>query len=292
MLTLSTPEVTYRKIGDKVVEQGSAALSWTTSDGDRVTIDPLGDVSSTGSRTIQPAPAPTAEGPVDQDLTYRLSVTNACGGTATRTATLHVVGSIEPAPAVTLASVFYPTNYPERSHPKLGLLPSQQNELAKAASTFENHEKYAQPNQLVVVGHADVRGSTKYNTALSQRRAELVKNYLVSQGIPANEIQIRADGKGKELSEQQVRKLQAQDPQSPPSWMNKREKATWLAYNRRVDIIREPVGQESAEAFPNDARGARILWERPQPSLKAVETITAQVPGSSQQTLASNVARQ
>jgi OmpA family protein/PEGA domain-containing protein len=291
-LTLSTPEVTYHKIGDTVVQHQSAILSWRTSDGNRVTLQPLGNVKANGSETVYPAPNQANPGPVDQDVTYSLYVTNACGGTATRTATLHVVGSIDPAPSVTLASVFYPTNYPERSHPKLGLLPSQRNELSKAASTFENHEKYSQPNQLVVVGHADVRGSVKYNMTLSQRRAELVKNYLISQGIPANKIEVRADGKGQELSQQQVQKLQAQDPQSPPAWMTKRQKATWLAYNRRVDIIREPVGQDSTEAFPNDARGARILWQRPQPSLKALETIAAQAAVPSKQTLASNLARQ
>jgi OmpA family/PEGA domain len=289
MLTLSTPEITYRKVGDKVVEQGSATLSWTTSDGNRVTIQPLGAVSSSGSRTVEPAPMQTAAGPVNQDVTYTLTADNPCGQTVSRTAKLHLVGSIEPAPAVTLASVFYPTNYPERSHPKIGLLASQKKELAEAASTFKNHEEYAQPNQLLVVGHADVRGSAKYNIALSHRRAELVKNYLISQGISASEIEVRADGKSQELSEQQVKTLQAKDPQSPPAWMSNHQKDTWLAYNRRVDIIREPNGQQSTKAFPNDAPNARLLWERPQPNLRAVETVAARTSSKSGQALASNV---
>jgi OmpA family len=289
MLTLSTPEITYRKVGDKVVEQGSATLSWTTSDGNLVTIQPLGAVSSSGSRTVEPAPTQTAAGPVNQDVTYMLKVANACGQTVSRTAKLHIVGSIEPAPAVTLASVFYPTNYPERSHPKIGLLPSQKKELAEAASTFKNHEEYAQPNQLLVVGHADVRGPAKYNLVLSRRRAELVKNYLISQGISASEIQVRADGKSQELSEQQVKTLQAKDLQAPPAWMTKHQKATWLAYNRRVDIIREPDGQQSTQAFPNDAPNARLLWERPQPNLRTVESVAARISSKSGQALASNV---
>jgi OmpA family/PEGA domain len=289
MLTLSTPEITYRKVGDKVVEQDSATLSWTTSDGNLVTIQPLGAVRSSGSRTVEPAPTQSAAGPVNQDVTYTLKVANACGQTVSRTAKLHIVGSIEPAPAVTLASIFYPTNYPERSHPQIGLLASQKKDLAEAASTFKNHEEYAQPNQLLVVGHADVRGSAKYNMALSHRRAELVKNYLISQGIPANEIQVRADGKSQELSEPQVKTLQAKDPQAPPAWMTKHQKVTWLAYNRRVDIIREPDGQQSAEAFPNDAPNARLLWERPQPNLRTVESVAARISGKSGQAMANNV---
>jgi hypothetical protein len=39
-----------------------------------------------------------------------------------------------------------------------------------------------------------------------------------------------------------------------------------------VDVILQPAGQQSAEAYPNDAKDARILWQRPAPSLKTVET--------------------
>jgi hypothetical protein len=287
MLTLSTPEITYKKIGDKVVEQGSATLTWSTSNGNRVTIQPLGTVSADGSRTIEAMPGENSTGPVNRDVTYALHAGNACGGTVTRTATLHIVGSIQPAPPVTLASLFYPTNYPDPSHPRVGLIPSQKKRLAEIAATFEKHEEYAQPNELMIVGHADVRGPAGYNVALSKRRAELVKAYLVSQGIAADDIEIRADGKGHELSKQQVQELQARDPQPPPEWMKEHRESTWMAYNRRVDVIREPVGQRSAEVYPNDVRGARIVWERPQPSLKAIETLVAGTHSSSTETVAS-----
>jgi hypothetical protein len=276
--------VTYHQIGDKVVEQGSAVLRWSTSNGNAVTLQLL-KVSSSGSQSIEATPDQTTTGPINRNVTYRLNVANACGGTATRTATLHIVGSIDPAPSVTLASVFYPTNYPDRAHPKVGLLSSQEKELAKAATTFKNHEEYAQPSELMVVGHADVRGPEKYNLALSQRRADLVKQYLVSQGISANDIKVRADGKDRQLDQQQVQKLQKQDPQEPPKWMTQRQKATWLAYNRRVDIILEPAGQQSTEAYPNDSPDARILWQRPEPNVKSIETAEA-ISASATQTQA------
>jgi hypothetical protein len=75
-------------------------------------------------------------------------------------------------------------------------------------------------------------------------------------------------------------KLQAQDSQQQPAWMKNKKKATWLAYNRRVDVILEPAGQESTEAYPNDAPDARILWQRPVPNLKAVETASKLAAGS------------
>jgi hypothetical protein len=53
--------------------------------------------------------------------------------------------------------------------------------------------------------------------------------------------------------------------------MKRDRKATWLAYNRRVDIVLEPQGQQSTEAYPDNAPDARILWARKEPSLKRVE---------------------
>jgi OmpA family len=271
-LSLSQPEVRYHKIGDKVVQQDSATLVWSAGNASQVTVNPVGSVSPTGSQTITATPDRNGDGPINEDVTYTLKATNACGGTATRSATLHIVGSIDPPPPVTLASVFYPTAYPEKEHPQVGLVASQQQLLAKAANTFKNNAQYDQGNKLMVVGHADVRGSEKYNLALSERRDEIVKEYLISQGIAPDRIETRAEGKDKELDQKKVEALQSEDTEKAPGWMSKNEKATWLAYNRRVDIILEPTGQESTEAYPNDAGDARILWQLPAPKLNAVET--------------------
>jgi hypothetical protein len=75
----------------------------------------------------------------------------------------------------------------------------------------------------------------------------------------AEKIEIRAEGKDSQLDEQRVEELQSQNTQQPQQWMTGRKKATWLAYNRRVDIILEPAGQESTEAYPNDTPDAHFL---------------------------------
>lgn len=271
-LALGRPEIRYHKIGDKVVEQDSTNLVWSSGNAERVTLDSDGAVSPVGSKEIMAMPEGTTEGPINRDVTYTLHVSNACGGTATRTATLHVTGSIDPPPAITLASVFYPTAYPEQDHPQVGLVASQEQILTKASDTFKNNAQYDQGNKLMIVGHADVRGSEKYNQALSQRRADAVKAYLISQGIAADKIETRAVGKDDQLDEKKVAELQSEDNQKPPEWMSEKEKETWLAYNRRVDIILEPTGQESTEAYPNNAKDARILWQLPAPKLDAVES--------------------
>jgi hypothetical protein len=271
-LSASEQEIHYHKIGDKVVQDDPVTLNWSASNADKVTITPLGTENTNGNATVTPAPTQTATGPVDEVLNYTLSASNGCGGAITKTAALHIVGSIDPAPPVTLASVFYPSNYPQAGKPDIGLLSSEKASLNEAATRFKTHEEYANDQiTLMVVGYADVRGPKDYNLQLSERRAELVKQYLVSQGISEDKIQIRAEGQQQQLSQSDVTKLQNDNQQKPDTWMTRNAKATWMAYNRRVDIILEPAGQQSIQAYPNSTADARLLWQRAEPSLQQVE---------------------
>ncbi|HLH43143.1 MAG TPA: OmpA family protein [Bryobacteraceae bacterium] len=52
------------------------------------------------------------------------------------------------------------------------------------------------PNQkLVIEGHADERGSQEYNMALGDRRAHAVEEFLISMGIPSNQLTMISYGK-------------------------------------------------------------------------------------------------
>ncbi|MGA7921595.1 MAG: OmpA family protein [Candidatus Acidiferrales bacterium] len=285
-LNLSEPEVHYHKVGDKVVQDDSTTLQWSTSNANKVTITPLGSEALSGSQTIQPKPEQMTDGAVNEDFGYTIEASNACGRTASKTMLLHIVGSIDPAPSVTLASVFYPTAYPRRTRPRVGLVSSEAQTLGAAAATFKNSEQYNPQDKLVIVGRADVRGPQKYNLTLSERRAELVKAYLVSQGIAIEKIETRAEGKDQQLSAAQLQKIQSQDNEPPQKWM-KNQRATWLAYNRRVDIVLEPSGQQSEQIYPNASPQARLLWERAEPSLKAVESVS-KMPTASETAQAQN----
>ena len=46
-----------------------------------------------------------------------------------------------------------------------------------------------------VEGHCDERGTREYNLALGERRANAVKEYLLSRGISANRVQTISYGK-------------------------------------------------------------------------------------------------
>ena len=58
--------------------------------------------------------------------------------------------------------------------------------------TVLNGAKY---EVILAIGHTDRIGSVKYNQALSAKRADAVKQHLVSKGIAANRVY--AEGKGK-----------------------------------------------------------------------------------------------
>lgn len=48
---------------------------------------------------------------------------------------------------------------------------------------------------ITIEGHADERGTREYNLALGERRAQAVKNYLVSLGVPAERLNTISYGK-------------------------------------------------------------------------------------------------
>ncbi len=48
--------------------------------------------------------------------------------------------------------------------------------------------------KVMIEGHADSRGTNEYNLALGERRADTIRNYMVSLGIPADRMTIVSKG--------------------------------------------------------------------------------------------------
>jgi OmpA-OmpF porin, OOP family len=55
-------------------------------------------------------------------------------------------------------------------------------------------------NSAVAIGHTDSIGTDAYNQKLSERRAQAVKDYMVSKGVPADKIQIKGMGESQPLA--------------------------------------------------------------------------------------------
>jgi len=71
------------------------------------------------------------------------------------------------------------------------LTPQSRATLDKQAQWLTNYSQYA----FTVEGHADERGTREYNIALGARRAQGVRDYLISRGIQANRMRTISYGK-------------------------------------------------------------------------------------------------
>ncbi len=70
--------------------------------------------------------------------------------------------------------------------------------------TIANNAQWMKANpkaNLQVEGHCDSRGSIEYNLSLGERRAQSVKSYMTSLGIPAARLSVISYGKEKPLSQ-------------------------------------------------------------------------------------------
>jgi peptidoglycan-associated lipoprotein len=63
--------------------------------------------------------------------------------------------------------------------------------LDKQAAWLKQYANYA----ITIEGHCDERGTREYNFALGERRAQAVRQYLISQGLPAARVKTISYGK-------------------------------------------------------------------------------------------------
>jgi len=161
-------------------------LSWRTTNANAVTIEGIGEVPSSGVKSVTPR----------ESTSYHL-IAKGDGGTADASARV----TVNPPPAVqvpvttvsedqefkaNIQDIFY-------DYDDYNLRTEAQSTLARDAAYLVSH-----PNIKVVIGgYCDERGSNEYNLALGQNRADAAKNALVTAGVAANRIRVISYGKEK-----------------------------------------------------------------------------------------------
>ena len=186
---------------------GVSVANWTTSSG---TVS--GSGSSATLNTTGAAPGP---------ITVGATCTDTRGLTAQATTQVMVENpppQVNPEVArlearLSLHSVYFVVNQPLVTNPKGGLLPSQQKTLIALAADFKEYLQSKPDAHLILGGHADHRGSVEFNQALSQRRVDRVKGFLVEQGIPEGSIETKAFGKEHNLTTEEVQGEVASNPE-------------------------------------------------------------------------------
>jgi peptidoglycan-associated lipoprotein len=173
-----TAEPTAVTAGDQVV------LTWHTTDANSVSIDGIGEVPSSGVKSVTPTTS----------TTYHL-VAKGDGGTAEASARVTVTA--QPAVAVPTNTMTEEEEFNANVRPiffdydSYDIRSDAQTTLSHDASYLVSH-----PNvKIVIGGYCDERGSNEYNLALGQNRADSAKNALVNAGVATSRIRVISYGK-------------------------------------------------------------------------------------------------
>ncbi len=166
-----------------------------------------------------------------------------------------------------LHSVYFATAKPSLENPDAGLLASQEKTLNALAGDFLIYLHSKPDARLTLEGHADPRGSTEYNQALSERRVDRVRRFLIEKGVPAANLETKAFGKQENLTDRQVKDAVERNPELSPEDRQRvlnNMRTIILASNRRADITLSNAGQSSQESvreFPFNAADSLTLLQ-------------------------------
>jgi peptidoglycan-associated lipoprotein len=185
-----TPTATITATPDTINAGGQSTLSWQTTNATDVSIEGLGQVQAQGSQTVQPT----------QTTTYHL-IAHGDGGSADATATVTVGGGAPPAASNPSESNISESEFEQSVKPVFfdydayDIRPDAQTAIQGAANFLNQH-----PNLKVVVGgYCDERGSTEYNLALGENRANAAKQALVTAGVSPDRLRTVSYGKEKQF---------------------------------------------------------------------------------------------
>ena len=165
-----------------------SVLTWNTTGASNVSIVGLGTVASSGTQSVRPT----------QTTSYHL-VAQGDGGSADATATV-TVSAAAPTPPPSEGNIDENT-FEQNVKPiffdydSYDVRPDAQSTIQADASFLNQH-----PNLKVVIGgYCDDRGSTEYNLALGENRANAAKQALTSAGVSPDRLRTVSYGKEKQF---------------------------------------------------------------------------------------------
>jgi peptidoglycan-associated lipoprotein len=182
-----TPTATLAASPD-VIEQGqSTVLTWNTENASNISIEGLGELSASGSKSVTP----------NGSMTYTL-VAKGPGGTENASArvTVNAKAAEVKAPSPSEEELFA-RNVRDIlfDYDKAEIRNDQATTAQRDAAFLMQHPSI----KVVLEGHCDNRGSEEYNLALGTTRAESLKKALLQQGVSEDRMKTISYGKEKPL---------------------------------------------------------------------------------------------
>jgi outer membrane protein OmpA-like peptidoglycan-associated protein len=248
-----------------------------------------GNVSAGSANTATLNTTGVSPGPI----TVSANCTDARGLSTPVTAQVAVENPPPPSPEfvqleqrLALHSIYFPTDQPRIENPSGGLLVSQEQTLKSLADDFKKYLETKPEAHLILGGHADPRGSVEYNQALSERRVERAKRFLIEHGVPEANLETKAHGVEQNLTEDQVKDAVEKNPELTPAQRQKvlgNLRTILLASNRRVDITLSTTGQHSIREYPFNAADSLTLLQQEGTRKRGVPATRKKVSPTAQQ---------
>ena len=188
--TTPAPTANITATPDTINPGQSATLNWTTTDASDVSIDGIGQVPVSGTKTVTP----------DATTSYHL-VARGDGGSTDATATVTVGQAQAPNTSGELTEADFEQNVKPVffDYDSYSIRPDAQATITQNASFLQSH-----PNaKILIAGYCDDRGSAEYNLALGQNRANSAKSALTQAGVDASRIRTISYGKEKQFCTQE-----------------------------------------------------------------------------------------
>ncbi len=192
MATSATPTADITATPTSINQGDGVVLTWHTQNANDVSIEGMGAVASAGTQTVHPT----------ESTNYHL-IARGDGGVTDATARVTVgTGNANAAPTTNLnegdvddatfhqnvQDVFF-------DYDSYDMNADGQAVVTKDASYLSTHPKL----KIVLGGYCDERGSTEYNLALGENRANAAKQALVAAGVGADRIRTVSYGKEKQF---------------------------------------------------------------------------------------------
>jgi outer membrane protein OmpA-like peptidoglycan-associated protein len=268
------PPAVYCSANPSTVQTGTPSTiscTCTSPDNAQVTVGGWtasgGSISGSGSTAALDTSA-TSNGPIT--VTATCSDTRGLNTQATAQVMVQNPPPVSPEfikleARLSLHSIYFATDKPRVANPDGGLLPSQEQALVSLAEDFKKYLETKPDAHLTLEGHADPRGSVEYNQALSERRVERTKRFLIEHGVPAANLETKAFGEQQNLTEAQVKDAVEKNPELTPEQRQRvvdNIKTVLLASNRRVDITLSTTGQRSVREYPFNAADSLTLLQQ------------------------------
>jgi len=187
------PAVSLQAAPGSIQKGDTATLTWSSTNATELKLTPgIGTVAAAGSTKVAPV----------ESTTYTITAAGP-GGSADASASVTVVRPPPPpAPRQPRFDELFAEEVRDAyfDYNKADINSDAREALTKTADFLRKYPEV----KVTVEGHCDERGSTEYNLALGDRRAQAVRQYLISLGISAGRMNAVSYGKEKPFCSQQT----------------------------------------------------------------------------------------